>query len=287
MKADGDDDVRSWVKLDRFAMFEASRRHDLSASEYVVLDALVRLASWRTAEWRGTRSELSADLPTGRRTIAAAVSRLHDLGLIRVVRQFGKNREGIVLVLAYRDLVVLTSKADQALATKLAIVQNGAYEEEEHAPNSAYEGGAIRAQYAPNTRPIRARYAPGGANDPSLTSEDADSRGFEEERGEEEIGLAARSTGEEPIEAPLDVEPCFHCHDPSTVVADGIAMCDACRPYSAFPKRDAEQLLGRHLGAMVVGEYPTAEKDQHEVDLDFTGPSPRNSCTRPTKGEAT
>jgi hypothetical protein len=119
-----DNGKRDQVRVDRFEMLKLTRRDGLSPTYYVVLDVLVRLASWRTAEWAGTFKELSEEVHVRPHTIRAAYDRLVDLEVLLELEPFTRGHGGRVLVLVYRDLVVLTEKADQALRTHIAHVQN-------------------------------------------------------------------------------------------------------------------------------------------------------------------
>ncbi len=103
----GDDVLhRNFIKADRFAFFDLSRKYRLTTPDFAVLVALVFLADFRTSEWTGTLVELSEHVPPTRTIVAASCQRLADLGLITMVRPFRQNAAATIRVSCYEQVVV-------------------------------------------------------------------------------------------------------------------------------------------------------------------------------------
>ncbi len=99
---------RSWNRLDRYAMFDISRKCHLSAIEFTVLYALCQLADYRSREWQGTAIELAEHVPSGRNSVMAGCNRMSEIGLIVYVKPFGQNRSATVSVECYSQVIVET-----------------------------------------------------------------------------------------------------------------------------------------------------------------------------------
>jgi hypothetical protein len=128
-------------------------------------------ADYRTREWKGTKEQIADHSGASRNTVTAALDRLASLGLIQIIEPFGNNRNGIVRVAVYEDLVKPERKR---YAHNRAI---------ENAQNCANDEESIRAAFAHESRITRAAVAQIDANAPPLTSEDAGARGSEAVRG--------------------------------------------------------------------------------------------------------
>ena len=96
---------RSWVKLDRFAIFQVAREFRLTVHEQFVLQTVTMHADYRTAEWLGSATELAEYTRMSRSTATKAVARLITLGLIEEVEPFGPHHQGVLRVLCYDVLV--------------------------------------------------------------------------------------------------------------------------------------------------------------------------------------
>jgi hypothetical protein len=99
------------VKLDRFSLFDLARKHRLSATQSYVLLTMTMHASFRTAEWFGSITELAESARISRTTATKVVGRLVDLGLVEVPEPFGPNQKGTLRVLCY-DLLVTDALPD-------------------------------------------------------------------------------------------------------------------------------------------------------------------------------
>lgn len=161
----GESARRSFVRLDRYAPFDIARDCRLSANESKLLTDLCLLADFRSAEWRGTITELAAYTRLTRKTVASAIEKLATEHLIDTPQEFGPNRPGTIRVLAFADLT-LDAKPD--LAEQLAQIRAIAIE----------ESRPIRAQLAPDSRSTRANLREFA----SETSDDARPRGSAVER---------------------------------------------------------------------------------------------------------
>ena len=98
---------RAWIKLDRYALSDLAREHDLSPSELWVLYSLTVLADFRTGTWVGQIQDLQSYAMVSRDTLRKARTHLEDLKIIAEVEPFhgGDGHLGSILVLAYPDLV--------------------------------------------------------------------------------------------------------------------------------------------------------------------------------------
>lgn len=104
--AGADGRKRSWVKLDRYAHADLRRQHGLSAAEIKLLIDFCCLADSRNAEFFGFLKELKDFGGLMTATIAKAIEKLESLSLIEVVKPFGPNSPGRVLVLCYPQLTL-------------------------------------------------------------------------------------------------------------------------------------------------------------------------------------
>jgi hypothetical protein len=152
---------RSWVRLDRFAVFDVARDLRLSAAEAWLLTTVVLLADWRTHECTRSLTDLAERARLNRRTTSAAVQRLTDEGLVTQLEPFGPNRTGVLWVDCY-DRLVLPNPAT--------------------ARNRANEQPANRARRAPEASANRAASALNCADVGAMTRCDATARGSEEAR---------------------------------------------------------------------------------------------------------
>jgi hypothetical protein len=97
---------RSWVKLDRYALFDLSRELHLKTADLVILYSLVMLADFRNWEWIGTIVELTEHTPLSRTTAATACDRLAKLGAISFVNPFRQHAAATIRVDCYGRLVL-------------------------------------------------------------------------------------------------------------------------------------------------------------------------------------
>lgn len=93
------------VRVEPFALSELGRKFGLSGVERNVLNTMTLQADWRSQEWKGTVTDLATETGHGRRSVAAAVPRLVELGLVQMLRPFRQRAEGWVAILCYCDLV--------------------------------------------------------------------------------------------------------------------------------------------------------------------------------------
>lgn len=100
---------RQWIKLDRYALLDLARDHDLRAATSWTLAVLLCQADYKTRAVAITITELAAIIGESRRTISAAIDDLVSAGLIEITRPFGPNRGGRVVIVAWDDLIVGTS----------------------------------------------------------------------------------------------------------------------------------------------------------------------------------
>ncbi len=115
---------RSYVKVDRFALFELGDDYHLTGNERWMLASVVFLASWRTRSWTGSYCELQEATGLAYRTVVAALDCLTRLELLVIAQPFGRSRRGTVQLAAgtYDQLifreesssVVARSRADTA-----------------------------------------------------------------------------------------------------------------------------------------------------------------------------
>jgi hypothetical protein len=124
-------DERTWVKLDRYALADLGRQFYLTLPKRAALLTLTLGANYRSGEWTGTITDFAEEMGASPNTARLARERLEECGLIRTVLPFGGNRRGIVLVLAYGDLRVPSSKVDRTLDEDLSFAQICANEEPE------------------------------------------------------------------------------------------------------------------------------------------------------------
>lgn len=97
---------RSYVKIDKFALFDIGRKFGLSAVDRFALVTLTLRADHRTQRLITSLTELAEDCGVSRRTASGAVARLKAAGLIEELQPFGSGRTGEVGIVAYSDLVV-------------------------------------------------------------------------------------------------------------------------------------------------------------------------------------
>jgi hypothetical protein len=164
---------RAHVKVDKYAPVNLATRYDLKASEVWLLVVLALAADWRTAEWRGSLDDLALLSRMSRSTVAGTrsrpgvVPRLRDLGLVVMVEPFGPNREGVIYVAVYDDLVVPERRASPTMSRR-AFASDDASRED---PGST--------EVASHSRRNRVTSAPDDASPHGVTSTDATPRSSE------------------------------------------------------------------------------------------------------------
>lgn len=99
---------RSWLKLDRYALFQLQREHRLKPTATLVLFDLVCAADYRNESWTGTLSEISYDLGCSTTTAGNAIKTLVAKNLVEIINPFGRNGSGCLKITAYCDLVLPT-----------------------------------------------------------------------------------------------------------------------------------------------------------------------------------
>ena len=102
---------RARLSLDRYAHLQLGRTHGLRSTERYVLLSLLSLADYRSAEWRGTKTELAQEIGESRGKTSSALERLEKCRLVEVLDEFGPNCPGRLLVLVY-DLLVTDPVAE-------------------------------------------------------------------------------------------------------------------------------------------------------------------------------
>jgi len=113
----------SWVKLDRFALFDLCREEHLTAPQFAVLYALIMLADFRTGEWSGTALELTEHVPSNRTTVIKACVGLVEAGLITYVRPFRQNSSATIKVDCYQRAVLPNASRNPSGRQREARVQ--------------------------------------------------------------------------------------------------------------------------------------------------------------------
>lgn len=136
---------RSYIKLDRFELFDIIREFHLAAPEFCVLFALVALADFKTREYKGTAYELAEHTPSNRTGVITACERLARLGLVSFVKPFRQNSFAWIKVDCYERAVVPNARQRSA--------------------RQASPGSPRRAQDAPPSTPDGTPKEPGGAID--------------------------------------------------------------------------------------------------------------------------
>jgi hypothetical protein len=186
---------RQHVRVDRFELFKARRRYGLSSPEWDCLLALTFGADYKTARWTGTYGELAEDLCMGRKTVAAAVARLSDLGVAPVLRPFGPKRTGVVLVAIYADLVALSPRDEAALGVNMRIALGDAISEEGNASSDAISEVGDGVDIASQSRRNRVAIASPDAFAAQPPAQTRAPQGSKEEEGSN--GARPARTGEE------------------------------------------------------------------------------------------
>jgi len=182
--------ARSWVKVDRYVIFDLTREYRLTSPQFAVLLTLVMLADFRSHEWQGTIVELAEHGPPSRNTVDMATKQLANLGLITFVRPFRNNGHAVISVDCYDRVVVPNGGRGPSLPSR-----------ESTMPTNAFN----RSPIAPSSMHIRAQIAQDHANEQEKWHTGRD-------RGEEEVGGGDVVPGLR--EAPVG-PPCSVCGKPT------------------------------------------------------------------------
>jgi hypothetical protein len=118
------DPKRAQVRFDKYAIFDIAREHSLKANECWLLTTLCFVADFRNHAFRGTIFEIAEWTRIGRSTVPKLLDALQREGLVDIVRPFGQNRAGEVVILVWERLIANTS--GRQIAEKSAIVEGRA-----------------------------------------------------------------------------------------------------------------------------------------------------------------
>jgi hypothetical protein len=190
------------------------------------LFVLILLADWRTQEYRGTLTELSATARVSRNTVKPCIAALVASERIVELEPFGGNRAGRVWVSCYDELVIPNRPGGPKIARPVA------REDAQNCASPGEEYGQRSRDIARDSRSKRAEGRESIASDLDVRA----SRSSDREEIEKDTFDEAKGTGSHVLARPsrgAPSEACYNCGEPADGgwLPSGRPACKQCEAF--------------------------------------------------------